>query len=258
MRGQANAGQDGRQYNCSFAALIRDWRAKWHKYTDGASDPSFPFGWAQLNSNGNQSSYTNPASAGAAFGEFGEWKAGYPALRHAQSSTLSLPKTFQATILDTPVASGSVHSPYKQPVGSRLARQGLAIAYGEQSLAKVDPFPMSARLEGDGGASSVIVTLGGLGPEGVRATSGALGFEVLGASDQIWHSTPITGSTSNSVRVGPAPSDALAVRYLWYMSPCGLKDFACPVYTDVNPLAALSGELGFLPLGPFVMKISVD
>ena len=40
----------------------------------------------------------------------------------------------QAVILDTPVASGSVHSPYKQPVGARLARAGLAVAYGMDDL----------------------------------------------------------------------------------------------------------------------------
>jgi sialate O-acetylesterase len=28
-QGEANAGQDGRQYNCSFQAMIEDWRLKW-------------------------------------------------------------------------------------------------------------------------------------------------------------------------------------------------------------------------------------
>jgi hypothetical protein len=34
-------------------ALIEDWRFKWSNNTDHrASDPEFPFGWVQLNSNG--------------------------------------------------------------------------------------------------------------------------------------------------------------------------------------------------------------
>jgi sialate O-acetylesterase len=28
MQGEANAGSDGRQYNCSFPAMITDWRDK--------------------------------------------------------------------------------------------------------------------------------------------------------------------------------------------------------------------------------------
>ena len=48
MQGEANAGKDGRQYNCSFSAMIQDWRLKFNKYTDGATALDFPFGWAQL------------------------------------------------------------------------------------------------------------------------------------------------------------------------------------------------------------------
>jgi hypothetical protein len=27
--------------------MIDDWRGKWHTYTDGATAPSFPFGWVR-------------------------------------------------------------------------------------------------------------------------------------------------------------------------------------------------------------------
>jgi hypothetical protein len=64
---------------------------------------------------------------------------GFPSIRLAEANTLALPSTFQAVILDTPVASGSVHSPYKQPVGARLARGALAVAYGMSEYGKVDP-----------------------------------------------------------------------------------------------------------------------
>jgi sialate O-acetylesterase len=32
-QGEANAGLDGRQYNCSFPAMITDWRRKWNENT---------------------------------------------------------------------------------------------------------------------------------------------------------------------------------------------------------------------------------
>ena len=37
--------------------MIEDWRKKFNHYTDGATDKDFPFGWAQLNSNGGAAKY---------------------------------------------------------------------------------------------------------------------------------------------------------------------------------------------------------
>ena len=45
--------------------LRADWRAKWSEHTDGATDPTFPFGWAQINSCGPPGSdYQDAASPG--------------------------------------------------------------------------------------------------------------------------------------------------------------------------------------------------
>ena len=120
----------------------------------------------------------------------------------------------------------------------------------------VDPVAVSAILSAS--RRTVTVRIGGLGSRGLwRApTPGALGFEVLGA-DELWHSTPIVGSGADSVTVGPAPRGARAARYLFYASPCGLECYQCPVCAAVRPLGNLSGERqDFLPLAPFVMKIS--
>ena len=183
---------------------------KFHKYTDNATPADFPFGWAQLNSVGGAALY--PASTPARSTDI--WDSGFSSIRLAESTTLSLENTFQAVILDTPVASGSVHSPYKQPVGARLARGGLAVKYGMKELHAVDPVATSAKLTG----TTVVVTVAKLGtkgalandivatvthstrillttvdslslaclgyfflPAGVLANVGALGFEVLGA-----------------------------------------------------------------------------
>ena len=73
-----------------------------------------------------------PQCNATCLGRFHEWAdygQGFTGIRYAQTNTLSLPKTFQAVIIDTPVASGSIHSPFKQPAGRRLARGGLALAW---------------------------------------------------------------------------------------------------------------------------------
>ena len=183
-------------------------------------------------------------------GKFGEWHSGFQSIRLAQSSTLALENTFQAVIIDTPVQSGSVHSPYKQPVGSRLARGGLAIGYGMTEYTEnANPVAQSATLSG----TSVTVTVAGTGASGLTVTTGSKGFEVL--DNTTWKNAPIKSATGNTVTIGPVPAGAKAVRYLWYGSPCGMIKYECPVTTKVEPLGTLSGQEEFLPLGPFVMGL---
>ena len=261
--------------------MISDWRTKWSNATDGATDATFPFGWAQLNSCGAYTSgYKNASSPGGllnpakppgncgkgcapecnttCLGEFHEWGdygQGFTGIRYAQTNTLSLPKTFQAVIIDTPVASGSIHSPFKQPgecaarlltqsclsqpltwycalraVGRRLARGGLAIAYNMESAHAVDPVVDLVKLSAD--KRSVTVTVGGLGSKGLQAAIGAAAFEVLGPCDPqpapgtctdavclCWTATPIHSATKTTVTITGLPASPSAVRYLWYISP---------------------------------------
>lgn len=227
--------------------MITDWRSKFHKYTDGASDPVFPFGWAQLNSDGpSAGTYANPPEENATeYGPFGLFSPGFPSIRQAQEDTLFLPNTFEAVILDTPISSGSVHSPWKQPVGQRLARGGLAVSYGQTGLNTVHPVPESIAVEG----GQIVITFKNLGTNGIQAKVGANGFEILVAG--VWQSTPIVSGSGNKVTVN-APKNGEAIRYLWYNCPCGLEPYQCPLYTNVEPIGALSGERqNFLPIGPF-------
>ena len=61
----------------------------------------------------------------------GAYHAGFAGIRWAQTNALrDVPGTFQAVSLDTPAVNGWVHSPFKQPVGSRMARAALSTAYG--------------------------------------------------------------------------------------------------------------------------------
>lgn len=179
------------------------------------------------------------------------WMHRYASLRNAQAHSLALPKTFQAVIVDTPCSSGSVHSPYKQPVGSRLARQALATQYE-----KPQPSPIATAVVAVA-AGKITVTVGGLEQgSGLEAltTSSTFGFEALGA-DGLWHSTPVEAIAASTVTLSGSPAGAKAVRYLWRSTPCGPLTFGCPVYLKVTALGALTGQHDYLPLAPFVLAL---
>jgi sialate O-acetylesterase len=261
MQGESNSNVDGRQYNCSFPAMISDWRSKWSEGTDGATNASFPFGWSQLNSNGAATKWvaggSTPASKPDPTDPLGVWASGFPSIRLAESNTLSLPNTFQAVLLDTPVASGSVHSPYKQAAGDRLARGALATAYG---VAQPSPIVTSVNVSGN----TAVITIGGVAGGATVMTRATLGFEALG-TDNTWHTVAITssgGASGDEVVVGGLPAGAKAMRYLWTSAPCGqaygnLEPYVCPIYVQApllqNP--PLSGQFDFLPLGPFYVEL---
>ena len=154
----------------------------------------------------------------------GKWNSNFPSIRLAEANTLSLPNTFQAVIVDTPVASGSVHSPYKQAAGARLARGALHVAYGQpqtfpvvESVKSANPSPSSSEKveedeeeeEGEGNSeqaakpltNALVVTIGGLmnGDTVIVSPTNKFGFEVLGAKG--WSTAPIVSSTVTSVTI---------------------------------------------------------
>lgn len=142
--GMATPGADVRQYNCSFQAMVKDWRRKWYAGTSQATSPSFPMGWVQLNSCNRAVweesrttpaapfptnwSYDNPPAHPTEGDPLGAWRPvqpstcttcprgtphrgqgdGFPSVRFAFTQSLALPNTFQAVVLDTPSAYGSV------------------------------------------------------------------------------------------------------------------------------------------------------
>ena len=46
-QGEANSHQPN-TYNCTFPAMIDDWRAKWFEGTNKATNEMFPFGFVQV------------------------------------------------------------------------------------------------------------------------------------------------------------------------------------------------------------------
>lgn len=157
-----------------------------------------------------------------------------------------------------------------------LARGGLAVAYKLESAHAVDPVIAGVRLSAD--KRSLTISVGGLGTQGLKATLGADGFEVLGDCDPqpavgtctgattclCWASTPIAAASSQgSVTVTGLPASPQAVRYLWYISPYALdnrllRPFVAPVYAVAEPIpnaAPIPGGADTLPLGPFVLPL---
>ena len=53
-QGESDASHPGGHqdsgYNCTFPAMIADWREKWHAGTQQGTDAQFPFGFVQVGS----------------------------------------------------------------------------------------------------------------------------------------------------------------------------------------------------------------
>lgn len=247
-QGEANSGNPT-SYNCTFPAMIDDWRSKWYHGTLGSTDATFPFGFVQLNSNSQGVTYNHPKDNGVYHG-------GFPGLRWSQTAGYGyvpnprMPKTFMAVILDTPNADGGIHSKFKQATGSRLVRAGLPVAYN----VKVDT--VGPMVEGiDKKEGTIIVRLSHMGAGVGLVIKNTTGFEVLGG-DGFWYNTPISTHTTTSVTISSIPINATQLRYLWYNNPCGLSCYECAVYSSVLPLGNQSGELDFVPLAPFILNLT--
>jgi len=70
-----------------------------------------------------------------------------------------------------------------------------------------------------------------------------------------WRNSPIATVAGMTITVGSVPAAATRVRFLWYNNPCGAAPYGCPVYTRVAPIGSETGEMAFLPLGPFIMDL---
>jgi len=276
--------------------MIRDWRRQWFAGTGGLTDETFPFGFVQLNAIADATAYTEPTYPR----DHKEWSVydaaptGYAALRWSQSAGFGFApnsleaKVFQAVIVDTPdTAAGgyNVHSPFKQPVASRLLRAALPIAYPQQAA---QPDCVSPRIgkaivpSGDLKTYSVPIALHGAQKVVIHNATGTpgnnvSGFEVFvsdGTKSQ-WLNTLLVPAVPVSEAVKPEASvtvrladerffereinkamKPIAMRYLWWGNPCGYTCFNCAVYVKVKEIASIpTGEKDFLPLPPFYQAL---
>ncbi|KAJ1174756.1 hypothetical protein NDU88_000048 [Pleurodeles waltl] len=58
-QGEANTNLNTELYNCTFPAMIEDWRTSFHEGSEGQTDRYFPFGFVQLSTNQKSESNDN-------------------------------------------------------------------------------------------------------------------------------------------------------------------------------------------------------
>lgn len=192
-QGESNAGR-AKDYGHLFPLMISTWREHW-----GQGD--FPFYWVQLADFNKEQAL--PVDSGWAL------------LREAQTSTLSLPNTGQAVIIDAGEGR-DIHPRDKRVVGDRLARHALAKTYGLK-VASESPRFASMKVKD----STATLTFDHVSNQGLYAFDVAevKGFAIAGADRQFkWANAVIVGR--DSVRVShPEIPEPVAVRYGWADNP---------------------------------------
>lgn len=191
-QGESNVGRAD-EYRTLFPTMIRAWRDAW--------GTELPFYWVQLAN--FKAKEENPQSS--------EWAA----LREAQSTALSLPRTGQVVAVD--IGDGEdIHPRNKQDVGRRLALVALQQTYGWKDVVASGPVFKSMQIK----ENEVIVSYdhvgGGLM---VRNKYGYIeGFAVAGI-DRIFHWAQARLEGDKVVISSGKVSHPVAVRYGWSDNP---------------------------------------
>ncbi|XP_076591174.1 sialate O-acetylesterase isoform X1 [Chaetodon auriga] len=236
-QGEANADYHQEKYNCSFPAMIDDWRTAFHHGSGGQTAHDFPFGFVQL------STYKK-----------GSTDDGFPNIRwHQTADTGFVPnprmqKTFMAVALDLPDETspyGTIHPRDKQDVAYRLTLGARAVAYDEKDVPFLGPFPNQIL----SGPMYVNITY----DQTVSVTPSKDIFEICCSMIQApcgpmsrWVAVPIMQWGPTTVQIAAnlcSPTDEVtALRYAWRDWPCSFR--ACPIYS----------ASGILPAPPFIIN----
>ncbi|NWR62289.1 SIAE acetylesterase, partial [Bucorvus abyssinicus] len=252
-QGEANAFLHTDRYNCTFPALVADWRRAFHTGSAGQTEPLLPFGFVQVAREpaGREGKALNRGLSGScSASQLSTYHQQSPAdafarLRWHQTADLGvvpnarLPRTFMAVAMDlgderSPY--GSIHPRDKQSVAQRLLLGARAVAYGEKKVVFQGPYPTRAVLEGTRQLLNVTY-----GQELVWRRRETQGFEVRCSSQHGWLPAPVVtvGSRTVTLALTGCGTLALALRYAWAEWPCDY--LACPLY---NPQG--------LPAPPFL------
>uniref|UniRef100_A0A8C5TDD5 Sialic acid acetylesterase n=1 Tax=Malurus cyaneus samueli TaxID=2593467 RepID=A0A8C5TDD5_9PASS len=231
-QGEANAFLNTDQYNCTFPALIADWRRAFHAGSAGQTEPLLPFGFVQL------STYRRRSVDDS-----------FARLRWHQTADLGvvpnarMPSTFMAVAMDL----GDEHSPYgsihprdKQNVAYRLLLGARAVVYGDKDLVFQGPYPTRAILEVTRGLLNVTYS-----QELICRQRDMQAFEVCCSSQASpcrWLPAPVVavGFRTVTLALSGCGTLLLGLRYAWAQWPCEYQ--ACPLY---NPQG--------LPAPPFLL-----
>ncbi|XP_049581178.1 sialate O-acetylesterase-like [Syngnathus scovelli] len=230
-QGERNSNYHQNEYNCSFPAMIDDWRMAFHLGSGGQTAMDFPFGFVQLSTNKNGS--TNDT---------------FPNIRWHQTADKGfvpnsrLQRTFMAVALDLPDETSpyeTIHPRHKQDIAYRLTLGARAVAYNEKDVVFLGPFPKQIL--------STPMYINITYDQAVAVKSSKDIFEICcsqlhgpcGPKSQ-WVPAPIVQWSSTSIQIAANVCDVAALRYAWKDWPCDFK--ACPVY----------GAKTALPAPPFI------
>ncbi|NWW90238.1 SIAE acetylesterase, partial [Rhynochetos jubatus] len=219
-QGEANAFLHTDRYNCSFPALIADWRRAFHAGSSGQTEPLLPFGFVQLSTYRRQSLDDS-----------------FARLRWHQTADVGIvpnarmPGTFMAVAMDlcdehSPY--GSIHPRDKQNVALRLHLGARAVAYREKDLVFQGPFPTGAVLEVSRGLLNVTYS-----QELVCRRRDTRAFEVCCSQQPApcgWQLAPIVAAEARTVMLALASCRTLVLglRYAWAEWPCEYQ--SCALY----------------------------
>lgn len=227
-QGESNVNFNRDLYNCTFPALIEDWRQTFHHGSQGQTERLFPFGFVQLSS----------VLAGAVSNDQ------LPQIRWHQTAdfgyvpNLRMPNTFMAVAMDLGDRNspfGSVHPRDKQTVAYRLHLGARAVAYGEKQLIFQGPLPEKIELLADKGLLNIRYSQ----QIQVQRQDDKI-FEISCCDDHQCKWLPVPMNTfstqSLALNISSCQGTLVAFRYAWTTWPCEYKQ--CPLYHSSSTLPA--------------------
>ncbi|KAA0714858.1 Sialate O-acetylesterase [Triplophysa tibetana] len=233
-QGEANSDYNRDKYNCSFPAMIDDWRMAFHQGSEGQTAIDFPFGFVQLGT-------WEKNNLQDGFREI-RW---HQTADHGFAPNKRMKNTFMAVAIDLPDEKspwGSIHPRFKQDVAHRLVLGARAVAYGEKNVSFQGPYPLSVYFD----QTSLNITF----DQNISATHSDDAFEICCPVNQTcledsrWIPVPTKKLSSHSIllSIKQCPTKPAALRYLWRDWPCDFK--ACPIYSSDR----------ILPTPPFLIN----
>ncbi|KAL5470809.1 hypothetical protein EMCRGX_G028834 [Ephydatia muelleri] len=215
-------------YNCTFPALIADWRAKWYDSTNKKTSKVFPFGFVQLAGYG---------TSNATVGHFPDIRWAQTGNRGFVPNTL-MPNVFMAVATDLGDPSSPAHPGDKQDVGARLVLGARALGYGESGLYYSGPIAQNATLS-SANPPVVSITFGQVSPSGLQINAAyPYGYQLQCKGDpkSILVNGTLTSFSGSTILVSfpSCPSGTpTSVYYAWLNYPCPFK--MCSVYSGDLP-----------------------
>ncbi|KAK3097695.1 hypothetical protein FSP39_012205 [Pinctada imbricata] len=223
-------------YNCTFPAMINDWREKFYEGSNYETNFTFPFGFVQIGPDEGDYSLDD----------------GFPDIRWHQTADYGFvpnPKmknTFMAVAMDMSdfATKEPIHFRDKIDVARRLVAGGLHVAYGKD-INYVGPFPSSFNVTTSSSTFSIEFKVNNVSNFKIQTDSG---FEICCSFSKDvsscingtswWIPAPIVSSKANIVTLttsscSGANNKVVGVRYAWRKSPCPFKK--CAIYEDIFP-----------------------